>query len=140
MTLLRLFVSVLKQPLLFILICGLVVLFASCEDDRDAIEKTVEGFFESISSKDLDALQEYFPTFATLDAAEQAAYVTVFSSFDKCEVTDITIDDANAVAVVTATSSTGALMLHLPLTYHEKRWIVTERTSMRVEMGTVPAE
>lgn len=94
----------------------------------------------SISSNDLDTLQKHFPAFAALDAGEQAAYVTVFSSFNKWEITDITVDDANAVATVKATANTGALMLHLPLTYRDKRWIVTERSSMRVEMGTVRAE
>ncbi|MBN1685305.1 MAG: hypothetical protein JW852_01560 [Spirochaetales bacterium] len=134
-----------KHLIIFILVAAFAVLVAGCGADRaladrDSIEKTVNGFFESISSDDFETLEKFFPVFHALNAAERDAYVKVFSGFSRWEVGSVAVDGYNAVATVTAFSETGAFTLQLPLTYLEKRWIVTERTSMRADIGTVPAK
>ena len=121
-------------------IWALVFSITGCSNDQNQIAKTVDGFFSSLSSKDTDALVEYFPAFAGLDVAEQNAYLEVFSNFTRWKLEDVTIDGINAVAAVLATSDIGELPLRLPLTYRKKSWVVTETTSMQINVGTVPAE
>ncbi len=100
----------------------------------------MNGFFTSVSSNDRDSLAIYFPGFAKIDAAQQEAYLSVFLKVSGWEIEDITIDETSAVASVKVTMNTGDFFLHLPLTRLENRWVVTERTSIRTDLGTVEAD
>lgn len=117
----------------------LLSLFSACKDKQDGIADTVDGFFQSITSGDVESLSDYFPDFGRLDLPERDAYKTIFSGFKSWKIESMQIDGDNAVAKVVAVSDTGELSLHLPLRYIEKQWIIVEKTSMRLNLGTVPA-
>ncbi len=118
----------------------LLSLFSACKDNQDVIADTVDGFFQSITSDDVESLSDYFPAFTRLEPPERDAYRTIFSRFKSWKIENMQIDGDNAVAKVVAVSDTGELSLHLPLRYIEKRWIIVEKTSMRLDLGTVPAK
>jgi len=122
------------------LLLVLLLFFPACSSDEKSIATTVDGFFKAISSDDVASVADYFPAFAGLDSAERDAYVSMFSGFTGWECDTVQIQGENAVAAVTASSENGRLSLHLPLRYIDKRWVITERTSMRLDIGTVPAQ
>ena len=115
-------------------------MFVGCAGDEAKIKKTVIGFFESVSSSNLDSVTEHFPGLALLSKAEQDAYVTVFAGFSRWGVRSIAIEGTGAVAKVGVETGGENLTIQLPLTYENKQWIITERTSMRTIIDVVPAE
>jgi hypothetical protein len=119
---------------------GVVAVFSGCTGDETNITKTVIGFFEAVSSGDFDSVAEHFPGLTLLSKAEQDAYITVFSGFTRWEVRSIAIEGAGAVAAVAVDTGSENLTIQLPLIYEKKRWIITERTSMRTKIDMVPAE
>ena len=121
-------------------VIGAIAVFVGCAGDEDRITKTVVGFFESVSSRDLDSVTEHFPGLALLSKAEQDAYITVFAGFDRWEVRSIAIEGTGAVATVGVETGGENLTIQLPLSYENKRWTITERTSMRTKIDVVPAE
>ena len=132
--------SLFKNPSIIAVAVALIFVFTGCAGDKREIEDAVDGFFSAVKSDDLDKLEDYFPTFAGLDQPQQAAYITIFSGFSSWKVEEARIDGENAVALVTASSDGNDLSLHLPLTRHDGRWVIAERTSMRLDVGTVPAK
>ena len=124
----------------FIAVIVAAVVLCGCTGDEEKIKKTVIGFFESVSSGDLDALQRYFPEFEKLDKAGKDAYITGFAGFSQWDVRSIAIDGSGAVAAVEVVFGGAKLIIQLPLAYEDRRWIVTERTSMRAKIDVVPAE
>jgi hypothetical protein len=113
--------------------------FVGCANDQEKIENLVDDFFVAVRSNRLDELENYFPGFAALGSAERQAYMSIFSSFTGWNVERIQVKGKNAVASIRALSGGGEMPIHLPLVYRDNRWIITERTSMRLDLGTVPA-
>jgi len=133
-----------KYLAILLVAAGSAVTVTGGGDDRDRIAKTVDGFFTSISKNDLDSLAACFPAFRELEIGQQDAYLTVFAGFTGWEIESVAVSGDSAIAVVKSVSGSGTVTLHIPLMRLEKRWeerwVVTERTSMRSDIGTVEAE
>ena len=122
-----------------LLLIGAGVILGGCTDEEANITKTVVGFFESVSTGDLDTVSKHFPGLASLSKPEREAYITVFAGFDRWEVVSVAIEGSSAVAAVEVATGDEGITIQLPLIYENKRWIITERTSMRAKIDVVPA-